>query len=99
MFNYDEFEQTAGHDITLVQGMQAGVSTYYCENCGALVQVGGPESKLILFHVPRGSLSTERKCVKGGSGVANVHSKVSLKEKLKNLQEADYERMKKVMAV
>jgi hypothetical protein len=96
MFDYDAFEGKAGHEITLIPGLHAGVYTYYCENCGAIVQVGGPESKLILFHVPRGSHATDRKCVKAGSAVANAHSKVSLKEKL---EEADNVRLKKATGV
>jgi len=107
MDHYDRLEK-AGHDITLVQGMLAGISTYYCENCGALVQVGGPESKLILFHVPPGSLSTEELCmkVKSNSGDLPVEtarevmqkwlarSHETLKDKLKKLQDESYERLR-----
>lgn len=75
MFDYDAFEGKAGHSITLVQGISAGVSTYYCENCGALVQIGGPESKLILFHVPPGSLSNEKMCVRVHSNPGDLSIK------------------------
>lgn len=96
MFNFEEFEEGAGHDLTMTQGLLAGVSTYYCENCGALVQVGGPENGLVLFHVPRGSASTEKKCVKAGNSAGNVHSKTTLKEKLKKLEAESYERLKAI---
>jgi hypothetical protein len=96
MFDYEAFEEKAGHELTMTQGLMAGVSTYYCENCGALVQVGGPENKLILFHVPRGSASTETKCVKPGNAAGNKHSKLSLKEKLKELERQSYERLRAI---
>jgi hypothetical protein len=108
MLDYDKFEK-AGHDITLIQGMLAGVSTYYCERCGALVQVGGPESKLILFHVPPGSLSNEKLCVRVHSNPADLsttkarkalkarlaRSDETLKAKLKKLQDESYERLRR----
>jgi hypothetical protein len=95
MFDYDEFEEKAGHELTMVQGLLAGVSTYYCENCGALVRVGGPYSEMLLFHVPRGSLSTESQCVKAGSAAGNVHTKETLQEKLAKLEREDYEKLKR----
>lgn len=96
MFDFDAFEEGAGHSLTMVQGLLAGVSTYYCENCGALVKVGGPEHELILFHVPQGSASTDKKCVKAGTAAGNVHSKPTLKEKLKKLEAESYERLKAI---
>jgi hypothetical protein len=94
MFDFDAFEEGAGHDLTMTQGLFAGVSTYYCENCGAIVQVGGPENALVLFHVPRGSFSSERKCVKAGSATGGP-SRSTLKEKLKKLEEESYERFRR----
>lgn len=96
MFDYDGFEEKAGHELTLTQGMIGGVSSYYCENCGALVQVGGPENSMILFHVPRGSLSTEKKCVKAGTGAGNTATKTTLKEKLKKLEDESMERLRRI---
>lgn len=96
MFDYEAFEEKAGHELTMVGGLFGGVTTYYCENCGALVKVGGSENSLVLFHVPRGSLSTEKKCVKAGSGAGNVHAKTSLKEKLKTLEEESMERLRRI---
>lgn len=57
---FDELS-VAGHDLTLTQGVLAGVSTYYCEGCGAFVQVGAEE--LVVFHVPRGTRATKERCV------------------------------------
>lgn len=91
MFDFDEFEETAGHELTMVQGLLAGVSTYCCENCGALVQIGGPENKMVLFHVPRGSLSTEKKCVRPGTG---LFDSPTLKDKLRVLHEESMERLR-----
>jgi hypothetical protein len=97
MFDYDAFE-TAGHKLTLVQGLTAGISTYYCESCGALVKVGGPTSGLVLFHVVPGTLSTERKCVpvgRVGDSPPDL-SPASLKEKLQKLADEDMERLRRI---
>lgn len=97
MFNYDDFEEKAGHKITLVQGLHAGVSTYYCENCGALVQVGQnsvENDALILFHLPHGSLSTKDKCVPGPTQEPNPRYYTTLREKLKKLEQESYDRLK-----
>jgi hypothetical protein len=96
MLNFDDFEEKAGHELTMVQGLMAGVSTYYCENCGALLRVGGPEHDMILFHVPKGSLSTEKKCVRAGTASGNPHTKTTLKEKFKKLDEESMERLRRI---
>lgn len=94
MFDFDDFEEKAGHKLTMVQGLLAGVSTYYCENCGALVRVGGPDHGLVLFHVPKGSWSTEKKCQRAGGAVGAKFK--TLKEKLKELEDEDHERLKAI---
>jgi len=90
MFDFDAFERV-GHDLTLLAGPLAGVSTYCCENCGALVLIAGPDLDLVLFHVHRSSRSTERECT------GRLHPRVrdTLKAKLRQLTEKSYERMRK----
>jgi hypothetical protein len=88
---FEELEK-AGHALTLVTGMTAGVSTYYCEGCGALVQVA--HEGLRLSHVPKGSWSTAKACKPAGGAVGAERS--SLKQKLDALTEADYEKLKAV---
>lgn len=102
MFNFDAFEDGAGHDLTMVQGLLAGVSTYACEHCGALVQVGGPENKLVLFHVPPGSRSTERQCVRldgapggGPNRRDGPPATRTLKDKLRKLQDESMDRLRR----
>jgi len=90
MFDFEAFEQGAGHDLTRVEGPLAGVSTYCCENCGALVQIGGPDSTLVLFHVPRGSVSTEGRCPPGGGP-----ARPTLKDKLQALHEQSMDRLRR----
>lgn len=58
MTDFDKLTD-AGHILTLVQGLVAGVSTYYCERCGALLQTG----PMPIFHLPASSKSREDKCV------------------------------------
>lgn len=82
---FDTMEEGAGHDLTLVSGPIAGVSTYYCEYCGALVMLKAME--VVLFHLPAGSASTAERCL----GFVTVHG--LLYDKLKALHEADYARM------
>lgn len=94
---FEELEK-AGHELTLIAGMVAGVSTYYCERCGALVQVGSSQwvlFELRLFHVPKGSWSTEKACKEAG-GAVGTPDRQSLKAKLDALVEADYEKLKAV---
>jgi len=91
MFDFESFEEVAGHALTLVQSMHAGVSTYYCERCGAIVMIGGPESKLLVFHVPPGSPSTEERCSKSWAV-----ERPTLKSKLDALEQASYERLKRI---
>lgn len=89
---YDKLEE-AGHDLTLVAPMMAGVSTYYCENCGALIQLSSSAihgtNEVRLFHVFTESDSKEDCCIR-------VVPMISLKSKLDALAAADYERLKDV---
>ena len=111
MFDYDRFEEEgAGHKITMVHGLTGGITTYYCEHCGALVQVGGPENGLVLFHVPPGSLSTEELCVKAGTIPSSLPAEVarkamqaalerpqtSLRDKLQKLEDESMERLRRI---
>ncbi len=87
---YEDLEELAGHKLTLAANMLAGVSTYYCENCGALIKlsssgrVGGPE--VVLFHVPNGSPSKQHDCAKTrDTQLAEVPNHVLLRTKLQAL--------------
>lgn len=62
MFEHDKLE-AGGHTLTLVAGIRAGVSTYWCENCGAvyLSHLGNDEHDV--FYVPLFSTATKEKCV------------------------------------
>ena len=57
--DYDKLE-AAGHDLTLLSFL-AGVSTYFCEHCGAIVR-GGPGDE-VLFHAPRLVRTAEGACL------------------------------------
>jgi hypothetical protein len=99
MFDFEAFEEVADHELTLVQSMHAGVSTYYCEHCGAIVMVGGPDSGLLVFHVPPGSGSTEEQCRMQHDEVGDTYrlkGRPTLKSKLEVLEQASYERLKRI---
>lgn len=94
---YDWLEE-AGHDIVLIAGLQAGVSTYYCDRCGAIVLIADHGIKL--FHVAHGNgTSREDQCypgrprdVKQGDGEDEP-----LRDKLKRLHDEDMERLRAAM--
>lgn len=90
--DYDAFE-AAGHDLTMLAGMHAGSTTYYCEGCGALVQVKG-SLEIVLFHVHKGSWSTQEKCALVGFTASSKRE--TLKEKLDALNEKSMERLREV---
>jgi len=90
---FTRLEEFAGHDLTMVSGPNAGVSTYYCEGCGALIQLSGSGDRDILFHVPQGSPSTEEACLPHVRGASEEVP--SLKDKLRAREKADYERLKR----
>lgn len=103
MFDFGLFEEATGHALTLVQSMRAGVSTYYCEHCGAIVVVGGPDSGLLVFHVPTGSISTEDRCRPPVHTWLTwlmlgfpVKDRPTLKSKLEALDRASYERLRRI---
>lgn len=95
MFDFEAFEEVAGHSLTLVQAMHAGVSTYYCESCGAIVMVGGPDVGLLVFHVSPGSTSTEERCPPVDVDCTVVDC-TTLKDKLDTLEQASYERLRRI---
>lgn len=88
MFDYDAAVK-AGHDLTLV-GQSAGNSTYSCENCGAVVVLY--QGHLKIWHAPRGSFTTEPKCVRAGDA-AGLADKRSLERKLKDLYKEQLDAM------
>lgn len=77
----------AGHVVTLVSGPIAGISTYYCEHCGALMQA--QQNWRILFHVPAGSKSTTSEC--SNRAVPKPH--VTLGDKLRALSKRSFARL------
>lgn len=90
MTDWDALE-AAGHDFTMVTGLFAGTSTYYCENCGVLMLIGNEGVKV--FHAPKGSHSRPGLCV-AEPGLHPTHE--TLKSKLEELQRQDYERLKEI---
>lgn len=89
---YDRMEE-AGHDLVLVNGLQAGISTYACENCGALVKLRNGE--VILFHVaPASATSRVDQCYPGDPPPAG---RELLRDKMKRLDEDETERFRKMM--
>lgn len=92
---FQRLEEEASHDLTLVHGLRAGISTYCCELCGALVMARGDE--VVLFHVPPLAASTEVRCDQGlqvdKAGDEGQDDR-SLKAKLAKLEADDYERLK-----
>lgn len=73
----EELEDVAGHSLCHICGPIAGISTYYCEGCGALVQIRN--SAIRLFQVPVGSPSSETLCT---NKVKNPNGRSALREKL-----------------
>lgn len=89
---YERLE-AAGHDVTLVHGLTAGVSTYACERCGAVLLLRNDE--VILFHVPQAlALSSEGRC---HPGVPPASGHELLRDKLNRLHAEDMERFRQAM--
>lgn len=94
---YDKLEE-AGHDLVMIAPLHFGVSTYYCDRCGALVLVADQGVKL--FHVAHGNgTSRQDQCypgrprdVKQGDGEDEP-----LRDKLKKLEEEDWARFQAAM--
>jgi hypothetical protein len=93
MFDFDECEEVAGHQLTLLRGMASGVSTYYCERCASLFQIGRSDLDLILFHAPVNSKTSIAMC-KMLEGPKKLVAGTALKDKLKVLEDEDYERLR-----
>jgi hypothetical protein len=87
---YDRLEE-AGHDITLVVGLQAGVSTYFCERCASIIQLRSDEIRL--FH-SGGHGATESKCAARGM---RPQEGQRLGDKLRRLEAEDMERFRQAM--
>ena len=88
MIDWEALE-AAGHNFTMVSGMVAGRSTYYCENCGALLIV--TFDAIEVFHVHRGSPSTQERCHANG-----WEDSKNLKTKLDEMQQRALERLKEI---
>jgi hypothetical protein len=98
---YGRLEE-AGHDLTLAAGIRAGVSTYYCEHCGALVLLR--DHDVLLFHAPMFSTATESECIAKGlpdprAAARKIRRVVggdtelpSLKKRLDNLEAEEWRR-------
>lgn len=59
-FDYEALEEGAGHNLTNCGMVMPGTTLYVCENCGAVLL--NRQGDLILFHVHRGSESTQEAC-------------------------------------
>lgn len=59
---FQKLEDEAGHELTLISGPLAGVSTYWCENCGAVAFIRG--DNLDIFQVPATSRLEETCCLR-----------------------------------
>jgi hypothetical protein len=86
---FHRLEEEGGHELTLFSGLHMGRSNYVCEKCGTIVIVGNNE--VVLFHAPPGNASTETMCVR--RYVTEI-PKPTLKEKLKAIEDADWERLR-----
>lgn len=85
---FEELEDVAGHQLTMVAQMLAGVTTYCCEHCGALLKIsssGRSEPELVLFHVPARNASTAKRCNTELHRVAPREGHVLLRDKLQGL--------------
>lgn len=94
---YDRMEE-AGHDLVMVAPLRAGVSTYYCDRCGALVLLASQAVKL--FHVAHGNgTSREDQCYPGRPRDVNQGDGEDepLRDKLRKLDEEDAERFRRAM--
>lgn len=81
----------AGHQLTAVSGLHAGYTTYCCEKCGALVIAN--MDGLQVFHAPPGNETTPEKCSRAD---LVIKDETSLKAKIQQRDEADYERLKQI---
>jgi hypothetical protein len=85
--------EEAGHSLTIVSGLIAGRSLYYCEKCAALVLI--KDSGILLFHPALysrpGCKSTIEKC-----SHADASPLEPLKVKLDAIEAADWERLKEI---
>lgn len=88
---YDRLEK-AGHDVVLVNGLSAGVSTYVCENCGALFKLRNDE--VILFHAHPASAASESSC-QHSPPTPSIHR--TLREKVKKLEDDNMETFRRAM--
>jgi hypothetical protein len=81
----DDFErlEEAGHDLTMLSPMVGGVTTYYCERCGAVVLMA---RTLRFFHLPPGSPSMTSRCVEMPLPPGNGRPR-TLKKKLEDWQD------------
>ncbi len=84
---YEDLEDIAGHKLTMVAPMLAGVTTYYCENCGAIFKISFSErragsSLVVLFHVPAWCFSTVDACQTPHAEWTRPPGFVSLSKKL-----------------
>ncbi len=78
MTDFDALEK-AGHEMTHVNGPIAGVSIYYCENCGAIAFT----DPAVGFHVPRYSLTSESACDARRMQVGAKENRPTLREKIR----------------
>lgn len=88
MVDWDALEE-AGHDLTHCGMLQAGTSLYFCERCGAFMLTR--HEGIVVFHLPP-HRSTQEKCWP----LTPNEDHVTLKSKLKALQDADHERLKDI---
>lgn len=89
MINWDALEE-AGHNLTHCGMLMPGRDLYYCENCGAVMLAH--HEGVVVFHVPRGSLSTQELCYYSRDALDGK----TLKEKLQTLQNEDWEKLKEI---
>jgi hypothetical protein len=94
-FDYEAIE-AAGHDVTMLSGLTAGTTTYYCENCASIML--NTHGELALFHPPRGSHAAIDKCWSSLEQWLEVAgpSEPALRDKLKKLHKQQLRQLRRV---
>jgi hypothetical protein len=88
-----EMLEEAGHVLTLVSGPLAGITTYYCERCGALCQSRSSSGVFQIIHIPPGHPSKTSACVELPRPPGNGKPR-TLKQKLDDERDFDNDRLK-----
>lgn len=90
---WDRVER-AEHDFTMMAGPLVGRTIYYCERCASLLFVSGGDDPEV-FHAPPPGAS-EKATIDVCPGRRTALAGPTLKARLDEMRECDYERLKAI---